>query len=109
MPTNFTYLRHDPFYKPGSRTPLMAQDPRRSIDFWKWAEIIPEPIGSSSEPFDLRMTSDDPVPGLMQDPQLTKRDLMLAMLSDPENTSEENERLSKAFLRRWYRTMSHRP
>ena len=87
----------------------MAQDPRRSIEFWEWSKVIPEQIGRASPPTDVRLTSAEPVPGLMQDPEYTKRDLMLAMLSNPENTQEENERLSREFRKRWYRGVSHRP
>ena len=104
MPINFTNTIPLPFNeltpaRPVMPTPLPPQIQR-------------EPVGYATDP----IAGDQPdYYGLMHNEiarrrkGLTKKDLVLSMLANPESTQEENERIAKDFNNAWHRRISYRP
>lgn len=104
MPINLTEppylspLRHTRTIRPAMPLPPSPQIQR-------------EQVGASVNP----VAGDQPDYGGLMHPEvarrkgLTKKDLVLSMLANPESTQEENERIARDFNNAWHRSISYRP
>ena len=102
MPINFTHGINDNDTLPIRPTMPLPPTPR----------IQREPAGYSTNPI---AGDQHDYWGLMHNEialrrkGLTKKDLMLSMLANPESTQEENERIARDFNNAWHRRISYRP
>ena len=103
MPINFT--------EPPYLSPLRHNGPTR---LQRGPELPPVPYDFEG-PFHTEPVGDVGPPNITQmlgshvEQPMTKKQLLLAMMANPESTQEENERIARDFNNAWHRSISYRP